>query len=417
MPIISCHECGSVHVMRPLTSGSRASCLGCGAPLYQERRDPLDRALALTCAALILYVVAHSLPFMTFKLEGREQVSTLLSGVWALYQGTMWPLAALVFLTATLCPAAKLLASLYVLLPLRLGWRPLALAQVFRLVELFHLWAMMEVYLLGVIVAYVKLRAFADLELGPSLYAFALLIITMIAAETVLDPRVVWEKLGAQATGGMLARFGPPAVAACHACDQLAPLDHEHDHKSVCPRCGSGLHKRKTDSLSRTWALVLTAVILYIPANLLPVMTVVSFGKGEPDTILSGVMALLGAGMWPIALLVFFASIVVPVLKLSGLVYLLLSVRHGWQRRLRDRTLMYRIIESVGRWSMVDIFMISILVALVNLGSIATIEPGPGALSFAAVVIMTMLASMSFDPRLMWDSAERSGHDVAILRV
>jgi paraquat-inducible protein A len=168
------------------------------------------------------------------------------------------------------------------------------------------------------------------------------------------------------------------------------------------------MHRRKPNSLARTWALVVTATILYIPANLLPVMTVVYFGRGEPDTILSGVKEQMQAGMWPVALLVFFASITVPVLKLIGLTFLLITVQRRSTWRLRDRGLMYRIIEQVGRWSMVDIFMISILVALVNLGSIATIEPGVGAICFAGVVIITMFASMSFDPRLIWDAGKSS---------
>jgi paraquat-inducible protein A len=163
------------------------------------------------------------------------------------------------------------------------------------------------------------------------------------------------------------------------------------------------LHKRKPESLTRTWALLLAAALLYIPANLLPVMTVVYFGAGEPSTIISGVLELGAAGMWPLAALVFFASILVPVLKLIGLTYLLLSIQFGWLTRLRDRTRLFRIIEQIGRWSMIDVFMIGILSALVNLGSIATIVPGLGAVCFCAVVIITMFASLSFDPRLMWD--------------
>lgn len=153
---------------------------------------------------------------------------------------------------------------------------------------------------------------------------------------------------------------------------------------------------------------MITAVILYVPANLLPVMTVTSFGKGEPDTILSGVKVLIHMGMWPIALLIFFASITVPVLKLIGLTFLLVSVQWRSTWRQRDRAVLYRIVEAVGRWSMVDIFVIAILVALVNLGSIATIEPGAGAVSFAAVVVTTMFAATSFDPRLIWDAPEQS---------
>jgi paraquat-inducible protein A len=137
-------------------------------------------------------------------------------------------------------------------------------------------------------------------------------------------------------------------------------------------------------------------------------MTVISFGEGEPDTIISGVKALIAVGMYPVALLVFFASIFVPVLKMILLAYLLISVQVGSKWRPRDRTIMYRITEAVGRWSMVDIFMISILAALVKLGSIATIEPGAGAGFFAAVVILTMFGAMAFDPRLIWDSLEKT---------
>ena len=175
----------------------------------------------------------------------------------------------------------------------------------------------------------------------------------------------------------------------------------------ICSRCGAQLSHRKPNSLARTWALIVAAYILYIPANVYPVMTVISFGRGEPDTILSGVESLLASGMWPLAVLVFFASIIVPLIKLFGLTLLLMSVHYKWYWRPKQRTILYRITEAVGRWSMIDIFMISILVALVRLEAVATIEPGMGATSFAAVVVLTMFAAMSFDPRLIWDAMEK----------
>ena len=193
----------------------------------------------------------------------------------------------------------------------------------------------------------------------------------------------------------------------CHTCHRLSQARRLPAHCSaVCSRCGAPLHFRKPNSLTRTWALTLSAFILYIPANAFPVMTVISFGKGEPSTILSGVVHLIASGMWPLALLVFFASIMVPMAKLFALVILLLSVHYRSRWRPKDRTVLYRITEAVGRWSMIDIFMISILVALVKLEAIATIEPGAGATSFAAVVVITMFAAMSFDPRLIWDAME-----------
>ncbi len=196
-------------------------------------------------------------------------------------------------------------------------------------------------------------------------------------------------------------------LLSCPACHQLSHARRLPAHgRAFCTRCGARVYRRKPDSLARTWALILSASILYIPANLLPVMTVISFGKGAPDTILSGVKHLIEGGMWPLALLVFFASITVPVVKLLVLTSLLLSVQYKSQWRPRERTVLYRMTEAIGRWSMIDIFMISILIALVKLEAVATIEPGAGAISFAAVVILTMFAAISFDPRLIWDAME-----------
>jgi paraquat-inducible protein A len=405
-PIMACHDCGLVHHVRALRAGDAARCTRCGAMLYRPKRDSIDRALMLTLAALVLFVVANSFPFLTFNLEGRATTSTLMTGVIQLYKDGVWPLALLVFGATILVPLAKLLATVYVLLPLRLGRRVWGLAPLFRAIEIMSPWAMMEVYLLGVIVAYVKLSDLATLELGTALFAFIALILTMIAADVALDPREVWERLSRQASTTHLRGEDSGSLAGCHACDQVCRLTPgEHGR---CPRCGAALHRRKPHSLTRTWALIIAACILYVPANLLPVMTVTSFGKGEPDTILSGVKTLIAAGMWPVAILVFFASITVPVLKIIAMVFLLISVQRRSRWRPRDRTVLYRVVEGVGRWSMVDIFMISILVALVNLGAIATIVPGPGAIAFAAVVVLTMIAAMTFDPRLIWDVQESS---------
>ncbi len=168
------------------------------------------------------------------------------------------------------------------------------------------------------------------------------------------------------------------------------------------------MHRRKVDSLARTWALVITAAMLYLPANIYPVMTVTSLGKSQSDTIMSGAIYLLQHGMWPLALVVFVASVMVPLLKLAALSGLLISVQRGSSWRPRDRTRLYRITEVVGPWSMVDIYVVTILVALVSLGQLASIEAGLGAVFFGAVVILTLLAAQSFDPRLIWDRAEAS---------
>ena len=174
----------------------------------------------------------------------------------------------------------------------------------------------------------------------------------------------------------------------------------------MCPRCGTVLHQRKPRSLSRTWALVIAAFIFYIPANVLPITKVISLGHAQSDTIMSGVIYFILTGMWPIALIIFTASIFVPLAKLIILTFLLISVDRKWQWRPRDRTRLYRITEAIGRWSMTDVYVVTILVALVRLGALANVDAEPGAIFFAAVVVTTMFAAMSFDPRLIWDAME-----------
>ena len=193
------------------------------------------------------------------------------------------------------------------------------------------------------------------------------------------------------------------SLASCHDCGLLSRVGRGHAHGLHCPRCGAALHSRKPNSLQRTWALVIAAAICYVPANLLPVMTVTSLGKPVSDTIMSGVVYFVEHGDWPLALVIFTASIFVPMMKLAILVFLLISVhlRSSW--RPVERTRMYRLTEAIGRWSMVDIYVITIMVALVRLGNLATIEASAGAVFFGSVVVITIFAAESFDPRIIWD--------------
>ena len=206
---------------------------------------------------------------------------------------------------------------------------------------------------------------------------------------------------GAAATGAGLG------LLSCHVCGQVsraAPSAHE----ARCPRCASPLHFRKPNSVSRTWALLIAAMILYVPANLLPMMKTSSLFGSQSDTIMSGVVYFWTSGSWYLALIIFFASIMVPMLKMIALIVLLVSVqrRSRWQREQRAR--LYRLVEFVGRWSMLDIYVVAVIVALVQLKALATIQPGPGAIAFGAVVVLTMFAAMTFDPRLIWDPLEKS---------
>ncbi|TVT80903.1 paraquat-inducible protein A [Pseudomonas sp. H3(2019)] len=194
-------------------------------------------------------------------------------------------------------------------------------------------------------------------------------------------------------------------ILICIECHELNKQEPDTDEQT-CTRCGALVHARRPNSLMRTWALLITAAILYIPANVLPIMTVSTLGRGEGDTIMSGVITLVQHGMFPIAAVVFVASILVPTFKLVGIALLLFSVQRRQPLSARQRIVMYRFIEFIGRWSMLDIFVIAILVAVVNFGRLASIEANLGAVAFASVVILTMLAAVTFDPRLIWDNTE-----------
>jgi paraquat-inducible protein A len=359
----------------------------------------------------VLFVVANTFPFLTLEMQAGARETTLASGVLALYEQGEWPLSAVVLFTSVLAPGLQLGLLLAVLLPLRLGRLTPGFGVLFRYVKTLTPWGMMDVFLLGILVSVVKLASIAGIVPGVSLFAFVLLIFVLAAAQATLDPDIVWSRVPLPPAARRPPRPGE-AVLSCHVCELTlpagaAPRRHGHPH---CPRCGEVLHRRKPRSLERTWALIVAAAICLFPANLLPIMRVTSLGQVQSDTIMSGVVFLFGHGMWPLAVIVFVASVFVPLMKLIILVYLAASVQRHSTWRPRERTRLYRITEAVGRWSMVDIFVVAILVTMVQLGNLATIEAGPGAIFFAAVVVLTMFAAMTFDPRLIWDNGEQP-HD------
>ncbi len=400
--LIACHECDRLHWQAALPPGGRADCNNCGALLYRDIPDSLNRALALYLTALLLFIIANSFPFLALEFGGRVESNLLISGGWALYEMGMGELGLLVFLTSIVFPLLTMLGMLYLLIPLRFGERPPAMGLVWRLVNGLLPWSLLGVFLLGTLVAVIKLQDLANVIPGVALFAFAASMFAYAAARANFDPRKLWVGSPIRQLTADAARAGAP-LHTCHGCGLLRPLSDGLHH---CPRCGSRLHYRKTDSVNRTWALLIAAALLFIPANVFPIMEVIQFGQGEPDTIISGVIKLIGAGFWGLGLLVFFVSIVVPVAKLVSLAWLLKTVQKRSSWRPRDRTRLYRVTEVVGSWSMVDVFLVGLLTGLVSLDVLATVRPGIGATFFASVVILTMFAAMSFDSRLIWDTCD-----------
>lgn len=402
-----CQSCGLLQSVPPLAPGVSAHCSRCGTTVHRGRRHPLEHSLALTLAALVLLTLMCATTLMSVETAGIVLYAGLFSGPVELVQRGMAALAVVVVFVTVLAPFGKLLGTLYVLLGLHMARPPRHLRRVFVLVERLSPWSMIEIFVFGVLVAYVKLGDLVTIRLGTGIFALFVLTFVMVWADSALDRQAIWEALdrSSLADGTPREPVTHPTNGAigCESCDLVSvPTAGLEAH---CPRCGSALHDRKPNSLARTWALVLAAAILYVPANLYPVLTVMQLGAGSPSTILGGVQELISSRMYPLAALVFFASIAVPMLKLVGLTVMLITTQIGRAEWLRDRTRLYHFVRWIGRWSMIDIFMESLLGALVRFGSVITIEPGFGAIAFCAVVILTMLAAETFDPRLMWDAA------------
>lgn len=400
-----CPDCGLFQDLAGLRPGDLAACLRCGAVLRRRRRNSLSTTLALALSGCALMVVAFSEPLMMFRLTGQTRETTLLRLPGAFSEGgaAFALLVVAVAFTTLVAPALRLGLLAFVLAGLRSGFSRRTLANAAWAAAWLKPWAMIEVFLLGLFVAYTRMASLAEARVETAVYALGGLVLVTAAAEAWLDEHAMWDAIGEQ---------GPPVPAAaagrmlgCETCN-LAVRGHEHD---LCPRCETPLERRKAQPLGRCLALVITAAVLYVPANLYPVLTVVRLGKGHPSTILGGVVELWEARMVPLAILVLAASIVVPLMKLAGLGFLLFTTWRRSRGHLLGRTRLFRVVDFVGRWSMIDVFMAAILTALVHMGVIGTVTPGLGAVFFCAVVVLTMVAVMVFDSRTMWDAAGENG--------
>jgi paraquat-inducible protein A len=431
--LVACHECDLLFRKPLLRSGQTASCSRCSATLKgaQGASVPLDRICALTVAALITFCIAQAFPVIQLQTNGMTSEATLFGAVRSLWTGHMRIVATMVLCSAILFPLIELLAFLYVLVPLRFGKVVRHFNCVLRVVQLIRPWGMVEVFMLGVVITIVKMVSMAQVIPGPGLFAFGALTL-MLAFLATFDPRVLWStrdeimlrhpaefrwtrvehELATRASTFFGRKKPAPAahitarragLIACHTCGLVQKHIAVPSHQR-CSRCESVLHTRHPGSTTRTSSLLLAAALAYIPANLLPIMHASSLGRTEEDTILGGVAYFWTSGDWPLAVVVFAASVVVPMLKLAILTLQIIAAHRSPDWQPLERARLHRLVERVGRWSMLDVFVVALTVALVHFGSFAVVTAGPGALAFGAVVILTMLASHQFDPRLIWDN-------------
>ena len=325
----------------------------------------MQRIIALAIGSLIFLLASLPFEFLSFSARGQFQSVNIPGSLLILVEQDYALLAVLQAVAILVLPALILLCLLYVLVPLSLNYRPAKADVVVNLVFRLLPWTMAEIFLIGVLVSLIKITSMADVGMGPSFYAYILFTLCMTGTLMHLDKHQL----------SLLITSMPP-----------------EQHKPVNP----------SQSIQTTWALLFTSVLLYIPANILPIMHTSLLGNEEPSTILGGVILLWEMGSYPIAAVIFIASVFVPVAKLIILCWLNYSVQVGFEGQNNERIFWYRITEFVGRWSMVDVFVVAVLVSLIQLGNIMSIHPGYAAIAFCGVVIVTMLAAMSFDSRLIW---------------
>jgi paraquat-inducible protein A len=409
---VACPDCGLVQRLPALRGWNAAECRRCGRLLAGPATGRVDAPLALALGALLLLIPATVEPLLSVASHGAARSCWLSSGIVGLWHEGFAPLAVIVGAFCIVFPYIYLAALIAVLAALRLRARA-HLGRAFRWIMLLRPWMMLEIFLVGCFVAYSRLRLVVGVQVLAGGWCLMAATGVLLLALTQLDERTVWEALPLR-RARRLSRWhfsrhagegGEPEQAiACTACELLVTGVHAG---GACPRCGATLHHRKPYAFRVTAALVTAAFMLYIPANALPVLTLVSFGNEQSNTIITGVLELIHNQLWPLAIIVFLASIVVPLLKLCGLTWMLLATLQGSSATLVARTRFFRLIDTVGSWSNIDVFVASVLVGLLQFGAIAQARAGGGLVAFAAVVILTMIAARTFDTRLMWDASKR----------
>jgi paraquat-inducible protein A len=398
---VACPNCGLAQSLARGIAPVRAECRRCHTILELNGGYGLEVPLAFAAASLLLFIAANLLPLLRVEVYGAARQSWLFGGVAALWSEGFPLLALLVGSFTIALPLCYFALSIWTLSWLQGASRPRGLGAAFRWAAALRPWAMTEVYLIGAYVAYTRLEAISAVHVGSGGWCYLAASLAWLAVEASLDERKAWRRIAAPAPPPSASLDEP--VIACTECELIAAGCREG---ARCPRCGSRLFMRKPASLARTAALVIAAGILYVPANLLPVVTIQELGWRSTNTIMGGIEELVQARLWPLAVIVFLASVLVPLLKLGGLGWFLLAVRSGSRRRLVARSLLHRAIDAVGRWSNIDVFVAALMASLVQFGQLAQVRIEPGLVAFAAVVVLTMLASKCFDPRLMWDAPD-----------
>ncbi|UXY09368.1 membrane integrity-associated transporter subunit PqiA [Kosakonia sp. ML.JS2a] len=408
---ILCSQCDMLVALPPLQNGHRATCPRCGATLTTEWDAPRQRPTAYAIVALFMLLLSNLFPFVNMKVAGVTSEVTLLEIPGVMFSEDYASLGTFFLLFVQLVPAFCLVTILLLVNRVPMNFRlKIGLARI-----LFQLksWGMAEIFLAGVLVSFVKLMAYGDVGIGSSFIPWCLFCLLQLRAFQCVDRHWLWDDIAPAPKPAQILHVGVPGIRqglrACPCCTAIVAID-----QSVCPRCHTHGQARRRNSIQWTLALLVTSILLYLPANILPIMVTDLLGDRMPSTILAGVILLWSEGSYPVALVIFIASIMVPTLKMIGIAWLCIDAKGHGKRDCERMHIIYEVVEFVGRWSMIDVFVIAVLSALVRMGGLMNIYPAMGALMFALVVIITMFAAMTFDPRLTWDREPLTHHEESL---
>ncbi|GAB6193676.1 paraquat-inducible protein A [Desulfocastanea catecholica] len=416
--LIACSDCDTLLNRAEVPAGHSLICPRCGKTISRRNRDSILKTLALSIAGLLLYLPAILLPLMTMKSFGFSDSANILESVVNFYCNDYYFVSFMVLISAVVFPLLLLTSIFVISLQLSRQQYPSYLPRLFRTYLHLEEWAMVEVYLLGILITIIKMGTSAEIFYHTGIFCFTGLVLLTLTITSIIDKEDFWQAIdqkGEKKPGEPAVRrrpdHGGPVTAAghglilCHICHKLSPTALEGER---CPRCKEMLHTRKPFSISRTWALLLTSAIFLAPANLLPIMRVDFMGVPDRSTIIDGIIYFFRHDAYVIGLIIFTASVLVPVFKIVGIAILLLSNRPCDVYLLRQKARMFRFISFIGRWSMLDIFVIALLTVLVDFGFFTSIHIAPAATYFCIVVASTMFAVITFDPRIIWDKCSIS---------
>ncbi len=402
--LVRCIECdATVSVCRP-QEGEYAQCPRCHHKLQSGSHWSLKRCSLIALSILILMPFALGYPLLSLDLLGTKIDASVWKGIWKMAVEGYSYTAFMIFICAVLMPVSFAILVIMLQLSKLLKIKP---RNVLLFVGYIKPWVMFDVYLVALGVTMFKVREYATLEVEVYLIAFVFtaLLTTLLFIKINLDD--LWHDFYPDQKP--VTKSDKP-LELCTACDYTflkEDQQYDHRHRAICPRCASLIEIPESVKLQRVWATLVAGIIMLFPANLLPISGVYLTGSLSQDTLMSGVMSFISMGSYFVAFVVFFASIFVPVSKILIMLYLLASVHFKWRHSIKWQMRLLHIIHFVGRWSMLDLFVLALMMSLVTRGQIINFTVGPAAFYFGAAVFLTMISTSQFDSRLIWKIYDR----------